>query len=174
MGTMGICPFLLLENISTILQSWGSRLKFIYSEKATKFYEIFLLLLTVCTVVKSKGKISQNFAAFSEYMNFTPIAYLMSPLDLKMFRRAWITQQFKKILPFQFTAYSLLEARSIRSVTKNKKKMSNNENSKLVVVQNFIDGQFEASDTYLDSLEPGNGRHSVQINENKILQKIFT
>jgi len=36
--------------------------------------------------------------------------------------------------------------------------MSNNENSKLVVVQNFIDGQFEASDTYLDSLEPGNGR----------------
>ena len=43
--------------------------------------------------------------------------------------------------------------------------MSNNENSKLVVVQNFIDGQFEASDTYLDSLEPGNGRHSVQINE---------
>ena len=26
--------------------------------------------MTVCTVVKSKGKISQNFAAFSEYMNF--------------------------------------------------------------------------------------------------------
>ena len=47
--------------------------------------------------------------------------------------------------------------------------MSNNENSKLVVVHNFIDGQFEASDTYLDSLEPGNGRHSVQINEKKIL-----
>ena len=46
--------------------------------------------------------------------------------------------------------------------------MSNNENSKLVVVQNFIDGQFEASDTYLDSLEPGNGRHSVQINEKRI------
>ena len=45
-------------------------LKFIYSEKATKFCEIFLLLLTVCTVVKSKGKILQNFVAFSEYMNF--------------------------------------------------------------------------------------------------------
>ena len=26
--------------------------------------------LTVCNVVKSKGKISQNFMAFSEYMNF--------------------------------------------------------------------------------------------------------
>ena len=43
-------------------------LKFIYSEKATKFSKIFPLLLTV---VKSKGKISQNFVAFSEYMNFT-------------------------------------------------------------------------------------------------------
>ena len=30
--------------------------KFIYSEKATKLCEIFPLLLTVCTVVKSKGK----------------------------------------------------------------------------------------------------------------------
>ena len=49
--------------------------------------------------------------------------------------------------------------------------MSNNENSKLVVVQNFIDGQFEASDTYLDSLEPGNGRHSVQINEKNVTKK---
>ena len=46
-------------------------IKFIYSEKATKFCEIFALLLTVyTTVVKSKVKISQNFVAFSEYMNF--------------------------------------------------------------------------------------------------------
>ena len=47
--------------------------KFVYSEKATKFGKIFTLLLTVCTVctvVKSKGKILQNFVAFSEYMNF--------------------------------------------------------------------------------------------------------
>ena len=35
-----------------------------------QFCEIFPLLLTVCTVVKSKGKILQNFVAFSEYMNF--------------------------------------------------------------------------------------------------------
>ena len=45
-------------------------LPFIYSEKATKFCEIFTLLLTVCTVVKSEVKISQNFVAFSEYMNY--------------------------------------------------------------------------------------------------------
>ena len=42
-----------------------------YFEKATNFCKIFPLLLTVCTVVKSKGKISQNFVVFSEYMNFT-------------------------------------------------------------------------------------------------------
>ena len=34
--------------------------KFIYSEKATKFCEIFPLHLSVCIVDKSKGKISQN------------------------------------------------------------------------------------------------------------------
>ena len=37
------------------------RLKFIYSEKATKFREIFALLLTVCTVVKSEVMISSKF-----------------------------------------------------------------------------------------------------------------
>ena len=45
--------------------------KVLYSEKAKKFCEIFLLLFTVCTVVKSKRKISQNFVDFSEYINFT-------------------------------------------------------------------------------------------------------
>ena len=45
-------------------------LKFIYSEKATKSYEIIPLLLAVCTVVESKRKISQNFVVFLEYMNF--------------------------------------------------------------------------------------------------------
>ena len=49
---------------------WLNGIKFIYSEKAKKFCKIFTLLLTVCTVVKSKVKISQNFVAFSEYMNF--------------------------------------------------------------------------------------------------------
>ena len=45
-------------------------LKFIYSEKATKFCEIFTLLLTTVYTVKIKVKISQNFVAFSEDMNF--------------------------------------------------------------------------------------------------------
>ena len=46
-------------------------LKFIYSEKAMKFCKIFTLLLSNVVPVKSKVKISQNFVAFSEYMNFT-------------------------------------------------------------------------------------------------------
>ena len=45
-------------------------IKFIHSEKATKFCEIFTLLLSCVVPVKSKVKISQNFVAFSEYMNF--------------------------------------------------------------------------------------------------------
>ena len=38
---------------------------------ATKVCEISTLLLTVCTDDKIKVEISQNFVAFSEYMNFT-------------------------------------------------------------------------------------------------------
>ena len=45
-------------------------IKFIYSGKATKFCEIFTLLLSYVVPVKSKVKILQNFVAFSEYINF--------------------------------------------------------------------------------------------------------
>ena len=56
-------------------------LKFIYFEKATKFCEIFTLLLIVCTVVKSEVKISQNFVAFLDYMNFNIDFILITFLD---------------------------------------------------------------------------------------------
>ena len=46
-------------------------LKFIYYEKATKFCKLSTNYLSNVVPVKSKGKISQNFVAFSEYMNFT-------------------------------------------------------------------------------------------------------
>ena len=45
-------------------------LKLIYSEKATKFWEIFTLLLATVHTVKSKVKIFAKFLAFSECMNF--------------------------------------------------------------------------------------------------------
>ena len=59
------------QSVMTSYRYWLKLIEFIYSEKATKFCDIFTLLLTVYTVVKSKVKISQNFVAFSEYMNFT-------------------------------------------------------------------------------------------------------
>ena len=67
--------FIILDILQGSPLWFFGRLKFIYSEEATKFCEIFPLRLTVCTVVKSKGKISQNFVAFSEYMNFTKTFY---------------------------------------------------------------------------------------------------
>ena len=45
----------------------------IYSEKATKFCEISTLLLSYVVPVKSNVEISQNFVAFSEYINFTKL-----------------------------------------------------------------------------------------------------
>ena len=59
----------------------STQLKFIYSEKATKFCEIFTLLLSFVVPVKSKVKISQNFVAFSEYMNFIKIEFFFFSRD---------------------------------------------------------------------------------------------
>ena len=45
--------------------------KFMYSEKATTFYEISTLLVSFVVRNKSKVEILQNFVTFSEYRNFT-------------------------------------------------------------------------------------------------------
>ena len=45
-------------------------IKFIYCEKAANFCEISTLDLSYVVTVKSTVEISQNFVAFSEYMNF--------------------------------------------------------------------------------------------------------
>ena len=45
-------------------------IKFVYSEKATKFCEISTLILSTVHTDKSMVEILQNFVAFSEYMNF--------------------------------------------------------------------------------------------------------
>ena len=55
---------------------WKSmKVKFVYSEKATKFCEISFLLLSTVHPDKSKVEISQNFVAFSEYMNFNSYVF---------------------------------------------------------------------------------------------------
>jgi hypothetical protein len=46
-------------------------IKFIYSEKSTKFCEISTIDLSYVVPIKSTVEILQNFVVFSEYMNFT-------------------------------------------------------------------------------------------------------
>ena len=50
---------------------WCVEIKFIYSEKATRFCEIFAVDLSFVVSVKSTVEIAQNFVAFSENINFT-------------------------------------------------------------------------------------------------------
>ena len=65
--------FIIMQLFPYLLCFKKSIVKFIYSEKAPKFCKIFTLLLSYVVPVKSKVKISQNFKAFSEYMNFSKI-----------------------------------------------------------------------------------------------------
>ena len=63
-------------------------LKFIYSEKATKFCEISTLDLSYVVTVKSTVEIWQNFVAFSEYMNFTQFVREIVPVTICHTKRA--------------------------------------------------------------------------------------
>ena len=63
--------YLIIEMyIQNMIFNFLIKLKFIYSEKATKFCEISTMDLTVTTKDKSMVEISLTFVAFSEYMNF--------------------------------------------------------------------------------------------------------
>jgi hypothetical protein len=62
-----------LSHVRKVSEIRPPLVKFIYSEKATKLFEISTLDLTACNEVKFKVEISQNFVAFSEYMNFTTL-----------------------------------------------------------------------------------------------------
>ena len=54
--------------VQSLIYLW--LLKLIYSEKTTNFCEISTVDLSFIVTVKSTMDISQNFVAFSEYMNF--------------------------------------------------------------------------------------------------------
>ena len=56
-----------------VLKLLSNVIKFIHSEKATKFCEISTVDLSYVVSVKSTVEISQNFVAFSEYMNFNEL-----------------------------------------------------------------------------------------------------
>ena len=88
-------------------------LKLIYSEKDTKFCKIVPLILIVCTVVKSKGKISQNFSAFSEYMNFKDKIKLVWLCKTKSERSRSSRVRYWK----NFTVYWLTVQIRLKSIT---------------------------------------------------------
>ena len=62
-------------------------LKFIYSEKAANFCKISTVDLSYVVTVKSTVEISQNFVAFSGYMNCTMIYVQLRPdfIDFQFF-----------------------------------------------------------------------------------------
>ena len=78
-------------------------LKFIYSEKATKSLEISTLLLFYVVPVKSKGEISQNFVAFSEYMNFNSRTTDTQRLNPYFFAAQIEIPTPKRYLGFEYT-----------------------------------------------------------------------
>ena len=70
--------------------------------KAAKFCEISTVDLTVTTQDKSTVEISQNFVAFSEYMNFRDRTKTKSPQQwgvaiLWLFYRAWMSKICTKV-----------------------------------------------------------------------------
>ena len=59
-----------------ISSSASLQVKFIYSEKVTMFCEISTVDLSYLVPVKSTVEISQNFVAFSEYIDFKIVTSL--------------------------------------------------------------------------------------------------
>ena len=134
-GQSFIFPKWLCYKIHTLEQSSKFRsilLKFVYFEKATKFCKISTLLLSTVHTDK-KGKISQNFVVFSEYMNFnkfsnlkpsiedwTLVQYFLSSIQflvydmIYFFERWWqqtsnVSQHISCVIPVTlFTRYNIL------------------------------------------------------------------
>ena len=58
-----------------------------FSEKATKFDEISIVVLALLSNVKNKIEFSSNFLAFTKYMNFTYKNRLSISYDLSQNKR---------------------------------------------------------------------------------------
>ena len=69
---LGKISMVFSKNFKSSERNMLKKLKFIYSEKVTIlfFCQISTADLSYVVTVKSKVEISQNFVAFSEYMNF--------------------------------------------------------------------------------------------------------
>ena len=75
-------------------------IKFIYSEKATKFCEISTVDLFYIVKVKSTVVISQKFVAFSEYTNFKKKFYSPTLFTLSS---SFIRQARKRVFQMSYT-----------------------------------------------------------------------
>ena len=80
----------------------SSKSKFIYSEKATKFCESSSYFCPYVVPVKSKMEISQNVAAFSEYI----LSLLLFLLKVSFFRKCDVFFKSPKKI-FQITILNL-------------------------------------------------------------------
>ena len=69
------------SKMTTLFLNIPILLKFIYFEEAKNFCEIFTIDLSYVEPIKSTVEISQDFVAFSEYMNFT---YVHLPSKFKL------------------------------------------------------------------------------------------
>ena len=81
-------------------------IKFIYSEKATKFCEISTLLLSYVMPVKSKVENSQNFVAFSEYLNFNRLNQNSVSMQVVKSNLDEIRYIFPLLTEFAFTPFN--------------------------------------------------------------------
>ena len=77
---------------------------FIFSEKATKFFEISTVDFSYVVKVKSTVEISQNFVAFSEYMNTRKNVEKSKNFNLSAFQVFFKTKK-----TFKFGVFSSLK-----------------------------------------------------------------
>ena len=82
--------------------------KFIYSEKATKFWEISTLLLSNVVPVKSKVEISQKiFWPSNKYMNITYIILQFSVGTCRFLSCNWAVPNDSILIPIAFVYMSI-------------------------------------------------------------------
>ena len=101
------------EDFNSFFKTSFRIIKFIYSEKTTKFCEIFILLLSYVVPVKSKEKILQNFVAFSEYINFT-----LSWCDVLTNKYCWKCFNKQILLKSFFSSSQENAQKSLESIAK--------------------------------------------------------
>ena len=107
-----------LGNLYFIKRAQWRTLKFIYSEKATIFCEISTVDFSYVVTVKSTVEISQNFVAFSEYMNFIILCYQGNvnvaprwyPYNINRTKKLWYryTQIANRTITFPILHYATI------------------------------------------------------------------